>query len=158
MTFLAPQDDTQDRHTMYTLSHSMVSPSPHPLTTSQGGGVMDIYKTEVPRYSPPPSHSYTEYRESMTKPITFPTLSQSVYLELPYIWLCYGCCRNCNPTTMRSMRIQWSSLEIFRVNFRQFKSMMYTDGEIIQIGEIHHGARMGEAKRITFKSRHLNCV
>jgi len=47
MTFLARQDDTQNRHTAYTLSHSLVSPSPHPLTTSQGGDVMDIYKAEV---------------------------------------------------------------------------------------------------------------
>jgi len=36
--------------------------------------------------------------------------------------------------------------------------MMYTDGEIIQIGEIHHGARVGEAKHIMFKNHHLNCV
>jgi len=47
MTFLARQDDTQNYHTAYTLSHSLVSPSSHPLTTSQGGDVIDIYKAEV---------------------------------------------------------------------------------------------------------------
>jgi len=47
MIFLAHQDDTQNRHTAYTLSHSLVGPSTDPLTTSQGGDLMDIYKAEV---------------------------------------------------------------------------------------------------------------
>jgi len=52
MTFLAHQDDTQNRHTVYTISYSLVGrspygPSSYSLITSQGGDVMDIYKAEV---------------------------------------------------------------------------------------------------------------
>ncbi|RPB23852.1 hypothetical protein L211DRAFT_849465 [Terfezia boudieri ATCC MYA-4762] len=95
----------------------------------------------------------------------------SGYLELPYIWLWLWCKKDLlfqklqlddyafheqDPTVPTAFG--WSNLENFRINFRQLKSMMYTDGEIIQIGEIHRGARMGEAKHIMFKNHHLNCV
>ncbi|KAF8443606.1 hypothetical protein BGX38DRAFT_1199121 [Terfezia claveryi] len=95
----------------------------------------------------------------------------SGYLELPYIWLWLWCKEDLpfqklqlddyafhEQDPMAPAVFGWSNLEIFRINFRQLKSMMYTDGEIIQIGEIHRGARMGEAKHIIFKNHHLNCV
>ena len=96
---------------------------------------------------------------------------RSGYPELPYIWLWLWCKEDSlfqklqlddytfyeqDPTVPSTF--EWRNLEAFRINFRQLKSMMYTDGEIVQIGAIHHGARMGKAKHITFKNHHLNCV